>query len=76
MKMKKSKHKKVKAIFFNKLVDFYVSHEETYGDCKEAFDLNENWPITYLAGWTDPVKPMSLVKKSKMLVPKDCVLFE
>ena len=75
MKIKKSKHKKVKAIIGNKLVDFYVSHEEIYGGDK-SFDLGEDWPITYLAGWMKPVRAMSLTKKSRILVGKDNVLFE
>lgn len=76
VKMRMSKHKKVKVIYNNKLVDFYISHEEIY---EPALDLESDFEVEkqqFFAGWFSPVRKMSLKKKMKILYPISQVLFE
>lgn len=71
----KSKHKIVKYIINNRMVDLYVSHEETYIPTGKDGDFLED--MTCFIGWSEPVKPMSLKgKKTKMIVPKHCCLLD
>ena len=68
MKIKKSKHKKVKVILKNQLTDLFISHET-------EIDTDDGKSI-FLVGWTELVKPMSLKNKTSIFILKDCVLFE
>ena len=71
----KSKHKKVQHIINNKLVDLYISHEETYIPTSKDGDFAET--LTCFIGWSEPIKSMSLKgKKTKMIVPKHICLLD
>jgi len=68
MKVKKSKHKKVKFILDNKLTDLFISHETGYSD--------EEGEVKLLVGSLNPVEPLSLKNKTAIWVDKGSVLFE
>lgn len=69
-------HKTCNVVLRNQMVKVWISHEETWIPTHSDSDFAEE--SVWLIGFTEPIKPMSLMDKrfTHICIPKQSALFK